>query len=61
MDYFFNFRNLASLEEITAVLEETVKAANDAETIAHDALASIDARAEEITQNMDQARKLQVM
>ncbi len=52
-------RNLNGLTQITGVLDETSKQANDAETIAHDALASIDARAHEITASMGRARSLQ--
>ena len=50
---------LDGLTEVTDVLKETVNEANDAETIAHDALASINTRADEIKQNMDNARTLQ--
>ncbi len=42
------------------MLKETSERANDAETIAHDALASIDARADEITASMSRARALSV-
>ncbi len=52
-------RNLQGLSEITEVLKETSEQANDAETIAHDALASINARADEITASMAGARRLQ--
>ena len=41
------------------MLKQTVDEANDAETIAHDALASIDARASEIQSNMEDAKNLQ--
>ncbi len=54
-----NVRSLEGLTEITETLKETAIQANDAETIAHDALASIDARADEITQSMAGARRLQ--
>ncbi len=50
---------IEELNEVTEVLKDTVTKANDAETLAHDALASIDARAEEITRNMAQAKKIQ--
>lgn len=36
-----------------------MKDANDAETVAHDALASIDARADEITDSMNKTKTLQ--
>ena len=49
-------RGLDNLKENTGALKQTVKEANDAETIAHDALASIDARAVEITSNMAEAQ-----
>ena len=41
------------------VLKSTLTNADDAETLAHDALTSIDARANEIKKNMKSARKLQ--
>ncbi len=40
-------------------LKSTLTNADDAETLAHDALTSIDARANEIKKNMKSARKLQ--
>jgi chromosome segregation ATPase len=53
------FRGLDNLNDVTDVLKDTVLKANDAETLSHDALASIDARAEEITKNMAQAKTIQ--
>ena len=57
---FVLFRSgVGNLNDIRYQLDETSKEADDAETIAHDALASIDARAAEITRNMKAARDLQ--
>ena len=44
-------KSISSIDDFPDILAETVKEATDAETLAHDALASIDARAEEITKN----------
>ena len=57
--FFFSCRGLDNLKEVTEELKDTVDEAEDAGTIAHDALASINARADEITLNMDKARQLQ--
>ena len=51
-----NLRRMADQEE---ELKLTVKEADDAETLAHDALASIDARADEIKRNMGETQDLQ--
>ncbi|TRY60964.1 hypothetical protein TCAL_05712 [Tigriopus californicus] len=52
-------RGLESLPPTPELLKETVDIANDAETVAHDSLSSINARADEITRNIGQARTLQ--
>lgn len=44
-------KSISAIDDFPDVLQETVKEATDAETLAHDALASIDARADEITKN----------
>jgi hypothetical protein len=54
-----NFRNLDTIENLGDTLKSTLSNADDAETLAHDALTSIDARANEIKKNMKSARKLQ--
>jgi seryl-tRNA synthetase len=46
------------MTDLTEKLKETVQNATDAETVAHDALASIDARAEVIKNSMVTARTL---
>lgn len=56
---FDAFRDLDNMKDLTEKLKETVQNATDAETVAHDALASIDARAQGIKDNMSTARKLQ--
>ena len=53
------FRNLDTVENLGDVLKSTLTNADDAETLAHDALTSIDARANEIKKNMKSAKKLQ--
>jgi hypothetical protein len=47
------------VENLGDILKSTLTNADDAETLAHDALTSIDARANEIKKNMKSARKLQ--
>lgn len=47
---------MANLE---SVLKSSVANSSDAETVSHDALASINARANEIKKNMEVAKKLQ--
>jgi hypothetical protein len=47
------------VENLGDTLKSTLTNAEDAETLATDALASIDARANEIKKNMKSARKLQ--
>lgn len=47
------------MRDLTERLKETVQNATDAETVAHDALASIDARAQVIKNSMSTARQLQ--
>ena len=54
-----NYRNLDTIENLGDTLKSTLTNADDAETLAHDALTSIDARANEIKKNMKSARKLQ--
>ena len=44
-------RGMGNLKEVTDVLKDTMQKADDAETLAHDALQSIDARADLITRN----------
>ena len=44
-------RGMEGLKEVTDVLKDTMQKADDAETLAHDALQSIDARADLITRN----------
>lgn len=44
-------RGMDNLKEVTDVLKDTMQKADDAETLAHDALQSIDARADLITRN----------
>ncbi len=51
-------RKLDAMPDLTEKLKETVINATDAETVAHDALASIDARAEVIKNDMKTARGL---
>jgi hypothetical protein len=54
---FYFHRNLKENEgEVSEKLKESVAESNDAKTIAHDALASIDARAQEISTNMANAK-----
>jgi hypothetical protein len=57
--FSFLFRNLDTVDNLGDVLKSTLTNADDAETLAHDALTSIDARANEIKKNMKSARKLQ--
>ena len=45
------------MKDLTEKLKETVQNATDAETVAHDALASIDARAQVIKDSMETARR----
>ena len=52
-------RGMDNLKEVTDVLKDTMQKADDAETLAHDALQSIDARADLITRNMAGAKKIQ--
>ena len=52
-------RNIDTVENLGDVLKSTLTNADDAETLAHDALTSIDARANEIQKNMKSAKKLQ--
>ena len=52
-------RNIDTVENLGDVLKSTLTNADDAETLAHDALTSIDARANEIKKNMKSAKKLQ--
>ena len=44
-------RGMDGLKEVTDVLKDTMQKADDAETLAHDALQSIDARADLITRD----------
>ena len=44
-------RGMEGLKEVTDVLKDTMQKADDAETLAHDALQSIDARADLITRD----------
>ena len=44
-------RGMENLKEVTDVLKDTMQKADDAETLAHDALQSIDARADLITRD----------
>ena len=56
---FIIFSNIRKLEDQREKLKSTVQEADDAETLAHDALASIDARAEEITERLKITNALQ--
>ena len=47
-------RGMDNMKEVTDVLKETMRYADDAETLAHDALQSIDARADLITRDAAQ-------
>lgn len=47
------------IDNLGETLKATLFNAEDAETLSHDALASIDARANEIKKNMDSAKSLQ--
>ena len=53
------FRNMEELKEVTDILSKTLNNASDAETLASDALTSIDTRANEITKSMANALELQ--
>lgn len=53
-------KSISAIDDFPDILKDTVAQATDAETLAHDALASIDARANEITKNKDRATELQV-
>ena len=44
-------RGMDNLKEVTDVLKDMMQKADDAETLAHDALQSIDARADLITRD----------
>ena len=57
--YFTFCSSIRELEGQREVLKSTVQEADDAETLAHDALASIDARAEEITDRLKITNNLQ--
>ena len=56
---FIIYSNIRKLEDQREKLKSTVQEADDAETLAHDALASIDARAEEITERLKITNALQ--
>ena len=59
MIIFVPYSNIKKLEGQREVLKSTVQEADDAQTIAHDALASIEARAGEINDNMKITNDLQ--
>ena len=52
------FRALDGMKDLTEKLKQTVQNATDAETVAHDALGSIDLRAELIRNAMNESKKL---
>ena len=56
---YLSFSNIKALEGQREVLKSTVQEADDAETIAHDALISIAQRAEEITEKLEITNALQ--
>ena len=57
--FYYFYSNIRKLEDQREKLKSTVQEADDAETLAHDALASIDARAEEITERLKITNALQ--
>ena len=59
LQHYLSFSNIKALEGQREVLKSTVQEADDAETIAHDALISIAQRAEEITEKLEITNALQ--
>ena len=59
LQHYSTFSNIKALEGQREVLKSTVQEADDAETIAHDALISIAQRAEEITEKLEITNALQ--
>ena len=59
LQHYLTFSNIKALEGQREVLKSTVQEADDAETIAHDALISIAQRAEEITEKLEITNALQ--
>ena len=58
ISFHFHFRALDGMKDLTEKLKQTVQNATDAETIAHDALGSIDLRAELIQAAMNKSNQL---